>query len=232
MSSAAARRALRPQAPLVASRSDDTASRTRRPRNGRRLGALRVGGQSGHCRREGSCGLATRRPAAETVPSCADAGNQAFYCRPAAAALARRRAPLRLQEERYLWSLSAPHLWLGAGGASRVGDGARWPVDGLGCADAAGAWGVLAVSLTNGAARSTQVGPARWKADPERVLPGAFEARRDPTLLAVCADAAAVTGSSRRGRHGRTVHATPVYDCVAGIAVGGCWVASAACWPC
>ncbi len=230
---AAARRALRPQLRCVASRSDDDGhTKTAPSKRSEDLVRYALAGNLAIAGAKGAVALTTGSAAmlAETVHSCADAGNQALLLIGLhASSLAPSAShPYGYGKSVYLWSLVSAlgTFWLGAGVALHASVtelmGPSMDLDALTRPEA---WGVLAVSLAIDGTVLRKSVQHVLEDKPSHVSFLAHLKRvRDPTLLAVlCEDAAACAGVVvvAGGMGASLLYATPVYDCVAGIAVGG-----------
>ena len=151
---AAARRALRPQLRCVASRSDDDGHTKTPSKRSEDLVRYALAGNLAIAGAKGAVALTTGSAAmlAETVHSCADAGNQALLLIGLhASSLAPSAShPYGYGKSVYLWSLVSAlgTFWLGAGVALHASVtelmGPSMDLDALTRPEA---WGVLAVSL-------------------------------------------------------------------------------------
>ena len=151
----------------------------------RRLGALRLGGQSGHCRREGSCrinhGLCSHVKKPYIAAPTRATRLLLLIGRTRRPWRRRRRTPMGTGSLFICGRWSRAHaLAATGGGPPRVGDGAMGPSMDLDALTRPEAWGVLAVSLgiaLDGRSTGASVQNAAGGQAVERVFFGAFEAR-------------------------------------------------------
>ena len=216
----------------VASRSDDDGHTKTPSKRSEDLVRYALAGNLAIAGAKGAVALTTGSAAmlAETVHSCADAGNQALLLigLHASAMAPSASHPYGYGKSVYLWSLVSAlgTFWLGAGVALHASVtelmGPSMDLDALTRPEA---WGVLAVSLAIDGTVLRKSVQHVLEDKPSHVSFLAHLKRvRDPTLLAVlCEDAAACAGIVvvAGGMGASLLYATPVYDCVAGIAVGG-----------
>ena len=226
---------LRPQCQLrlITSSSDtDGRNKTAPPRRTEALVRYALAGNLAIAGAKGAVALTTGSAAmlAETVHSCADAGNQALLLIGLhASALAPSAShPYGYGKSVYLWSLVSAlgTFWLGAGIVLHASvTELLGPSMDLEALTRPEAWGVLAVSLViDGTVLRKSVQHVLEDKPSHESFLKHLKKVRDPALLAVlCEDAAAWAGIVvvAGGMGASLFYATPVYDCLAGIAVGG-----------